>query len=143
MRCSLVLTTILMLSWAVGPATANPPQDVSASPSHELASAPAAVAPGPLPAAPGDVINSVAHVGAAAGGITIDSSNNIYVVDLTAGTTHIYDLNLANTGSIVAIQTGDLGRAVLDGFEVIGRDPGAEARGCSIAADELLGRDSR
>jgi len=52
------------------------------------------------------------------------------------GTVVVYDL--ANTGSVLAIQTADLGRSVLDGFEVIGREPGAEARGCSIAADELL-----
>ncbi len=51
-------------------------------------------------------------------------------------------VDLANTGSVLAIQTGDLGRSVIDGFEVVGRDPGSEARGCSIAADELLGRDS-
>lgn len=48
----------------------------------------------------------------------------------------IYDL--ANTGSVFAIQTADLGRRLFDGFEVIGREPGAEERGCSIAADELL-----
>jgi hypothetical protein len=47
-------------------------------------------------------------------------------------------LDLANTGSVLAIQTADLGRAIDDGFEVIGREPGAEARGCSIAADEML-----
>jgi hypothetical protein len=46
--------------------------------------------------------------------------------------------DLANTGSILAVQTADLGRAVAGGFEVIGREPGAEARGCSIAADEML-----
>ena len=48
-------------------------------------------------------------------------------------------VDLANTGSVLAIQTADLGRAIGDGFEVIGREPGAEARGCSIAADEMLG----
>jgi len=48
-------------------------------------------------------------------------------------------VDLANTGSIQAIQTADLGRQVDRGFEVIGRDPGAEARGCSIAADAMLG----
>lgn len=48
-------------------------------------------------------------------------------------------VDLANTGSVLALQTGDLGRSVLDGFEVIGREPGAEERGCSIAADALLG----
>jgi acyl-CoA synthetase (AMP-forming)/AMP-acid ligase II len=46
--------------------------------------------------------------------------------------------DLANTGSVLAIQTADLGRSVGDGFEVIGREPGAEERGCSIAADALL-----
>jgi len=47
--------------------------------------------------------------------------------------------DLANTGSIAAIQTADIGRNVADGFEVLGREPGAEARGCSIALDDLLG----
>ena len=47
-------------------------------------------------------------------------------------------LDLANTGSVLAIQSADLGRAVGDGFEVLGREAGAEARGCSIAADEML-----
>jgi hypothetical protein len=47
-------------------------------------------------------------------------------------------LDLANTGSVCALETADLGRALGDGFEVIGRDPGAEERGCSIAADALL-----
>jgi len=59
-----------------------------------------------------------------------------------AGMVVIHDL--ANTGSVSAIQTADLGRAILDpggapiGFEILGRHPGAEARGCSIAADEML-----
>ncbi len=53
----------------------------------------------------------------------------------------IYDL--ANTGSVFAIQTADLGRAIGDGFEVLGREPGAEARGCSIAADAMLGGPTR
>lgn len=52
------------------------------------------------------------------------------------GVIRIHDL--ANTGSVAAIETADLGRAVADGFEVLGREPGAEARGCSIAADEML-----
>ena len=52
--------------------------------------------------------------------------------------------DLANSGSIAAIQTADVGRAVLDeegrivGFDVIGREAGAEARGCSIATDAML-----
>lgn len=48
--------------------------------------------------------------------------------------------DLANTGSVLAVQTSDLGRVTHEGLEVIGRLPGAEARGCSIAADLLLGR---
>ena len=52
------------------------------------------------------------------------------------GAIHVVDL--ANTGSVLAIQTADLGRATGDGFEVVGREPGAEARGCSIAADAML-----
>lgn len=66
--------------------------------------------------------------------------------------------DLANTGSVAAIQTADLGRWIEPsaattsstrphapgepfgrGFEVLGREPGAEARGCSIAADLMLG----
>jgi hypothetical protein len=52
------------------------------------------------------------------------------------GTIVVFDL--ANTGAVFAVQTADLGRAVSDGFEVLGREAGAEERGCSIAADELL-----
>jgi hypothetical protein len=48
-------------------------------------------------------------------------------------------LDLANTGSVAAVRTADLGQRVADGFEVLGREPGAEERGCSIAADLLLG----
>jgi hypothetical protein len=49
--------------------------------------------------------------------------------------------DLANTGSIAAIQTADLGRRIEgspEGFEILGREPGAEARGCSIAAAAML-----
>jgi hypothetical protein len=49
-------------------------------------------------------------------------------------------LDLANTGSIQAVQTADLGRSRGDGFEVLGREAGAEARGCSLAADAMLER---
>ena len=48
-------------------------------------------------------------------------------------------VDLVNTGSVAAIQTADLGRTIGDGFDVLGREPDAEARGCSIAADEMLG----
>lgn len=47
-------------------------------------------------------------------------------------------VDLANTGSVLAVQTADLGRELPGGFEVLGRSAGAEERGCSIAADEML-----
>lgn len=52
--------------------------------------------------------------------------------------------DLANTGSVAAVMTADLGVRVEaqgrePGFEVLGREAGAEARGCSIAADLMLG----
>ena len=50
----------------------------------------------------------------------------------------LFITDLANTGSVCAIQTADIGRQIGDGFEVLGRDAAAEARGCSIAADLLL-----
>ena len=46
--------------------------------------------------------------------------------------------DLANRGSVMAVQTDDLGYETEGGFEVVGRVRGAEARGCSIAVDELL-----
>jgi hypothetical protein len=49
-------------------------------------------------------------------------------------------VDLANTGSVLAVQTADVGRRAGDGFEVLGREPGAEARGCSLAVDEMLAR---
>jgi hypothetical protein len=57
------------------------------------------------------------------------------------GVITIYDL--ANTGSVAAVATADLGVSVpggsAPGFNVLGREPGAEERGCSIAADLMLG----
>lgn len=46
--------------------------------------------------------------------------------------------DLANLGSVLAIQTEDLGREVEGGFVVLGRASGAPPRGCSIATDMLL-----
>ncbi len=53
-------------------------------------------------------------------------------------------VDLANLDSVLAVQTEDLGTDVGDGFLLLGRAPGATPRGCSIAADLLLGalRDS-
>jgi hypothetical protein len=52
--------------------------------------------------------------------------------------------DLANSGSVAAIQTADLGRMIPaeadEGFDVLRRAEGAEQRGCSVAADAMLGR---
>lgn len=47
-------------------------------------------------------------------------------------------IDLANLGSVIAIQTEDIGIAMHDGFAVLGRVTGALPRGCSIAMDDLL-----
>ncbi|HLM67610.1 MAG TPA: hypothetical protein VK358_08795 [Longimicrobium sp.] len=47
-------------------------------------------------------------------------------------------LDLANLHSVAAIQTADLGVTSPGGFRVLGRAHGAEARGCSLAMDDLL-----
>jgi hypothetical protein len=48
-------------------------------------------------------------------------------------------IDLANLYSVAVLQTADLGRVTDDGaIELLGRAAGAEARGCSIAVDELL-----
>lgn len=41
-------------------------------------------------------------------------------------------IDLANAYSVMAMQTEDLGRRVQDGFELVGRAPNAEQRGCSL-----------
>lgn len=46
--------------------------------------------------------------------------------------------DLANAGSVMAIQTEDIGYAVGDGFEITGRVLGAEPRGCALTLDEFL-----
>jgi hypothetical protein len=50
-------------------------------------------------------------------------------------------LDLMNVDSAVAVLTQDQVRRVDEGFELLGRAPGAVPRGCSIAIDELLGRE--
>jgi hypothetical protein len=46
--------------------------------------------------------------------------------------------DIANVGSVMAVQTEDMGVCHEDGFELFGRAPGAQPRGCSIAMDLLL-----
>jgi hypothetical protein len=49
-------------------------------------------------------------------------------------------LDLANRASALVLQTSDLGRAVAGGVRLLGREPGMEARGCSLAAELWLER---
>jgi hypothetical protein len=46
--------------------------------------------------------------------------------------------DLANLNSVVALQTADLGVVRKEGFRLLGRAPGAEPRGCSLAVEDLL-----
>ena len=48
--------------------------------------------------------------------------------------------DLANCGSVMAVETEDLGYGIGEGFEIVGRAPGAETRGCSLTVEELQGR---
>jgi hypothetical protein len=52
------------------------------------------------------------------------------------GLLRVYDLS--NRGSVAAVLTGDLARFRDGGIEIIGRNPGAPPKGCSIAADTAL-----
>jgi len=54
------------------------------------------------------------------------------------GMIRIFDL--ANLGSVQAIQTADLAIQRGEGFELLGRDPSALPRGCSRSADEMLSK---
>src|SRR5262249_3236772 len=47
-------------------------------------------------------------------------------------------VDLANAGSVIAVQTDDLGVTHPDGFELHGRAKGAEPRGCALALADLL-----
>jgi hypothetical protein len=55
------------------------------------------------------------------------------VKDNEVGLVRVVDL--ANTYSVLAVQTEDLGRRQGEGFEWIGRAPDAEPRGCSLMAN--------
>jgi hypothetical protein len=66
----------------------------------------------------------------------IDPETGNEVATGKAGVLRLFDL--ANVGSVLAIQTADLAVRRASGFELIGRDPAAIPRGCSRRADELL-----
>ncbi len=68
--------------------------------------------------------------------LVIDPETGREVAIDGAGVLRIFDL--ANLGSVLAIETQDIAIRRARGFELIGRDPGAIPRGCSRAADERM-----
>ncbi|MCL2778091.1 MAG: acyl-protein synthetase [Polyangiaceae bacterium] len=69
--------------------------------------------------------------------VPVDPNSLVPVADGDVGIAKIIDA--MNVDSAVAVLTEDRVRRVVGGFELLGRAPGARARGCSIAIDELLG----
>jgi len=67
----------------------------------------------------------------------VDAESLAPVPDGESGLIRLEDL--ANLDSCVSIQTSDQGRVYADGVELIGRDPNAVPRGCSLTADIALG----
>lgn len=70
--------------------------------------------------------------------LVIDPETGAEVADDGVGVLRIFDL--ANLGSVLAIETQDLAIRRGEKFELIGRDPGALPRGCSRMADEAMQR---
>lgn len=69
-------------------------------------------------------------------GLVVDPESGEEAADGERGMLRLFDL--ANLGSVIAIQTQDLAIRRGADFELLGRDPNAIARGCSRSADELL-----
>jgi hypothetical protein len=70
-------------------------------------------------------------------GLVIDPATGREVADGATGVLRLFDA--ANLWSVCAVQTQDLAIRQGENFVLIGRDPAALPRGCSRAADELLG----
>ena len=68
--------------------------------------------------------------------LIIDPATGQEVPEGERGLIRVYDLT--NRSSVMAVQTEDIGVRRGESFEILGRAEGAEARGCSIAADELV-----
>jgi hypothetical protein len=73
--------------------------------------------------------------------VIVDPATGNEVAEGQRGLIRVFDLT--NRSSVMAIQTEDIGVRIGEGFEVLGRAAGAEARGCSIAADEFLAANGR
>jgi hypothetical protein len=71
-------------------------------------------------------------------GLVVDPATGHEVLDGGTGVLRLFDA--ANLWSVCAVQTRDLAIKRGDNFELLGRDPAALPRGCSRAAEEMLGR---
>lgn len=69
--------------------------------------------------------------------VVVDSATGKEVKNGEMGILRHFDL--ANRGSVMAIQTEDLGIKKEEGFELVGRAPQSALRGCSLAYEALLG----
>ncbi len=70
-------------------------------------------------------------------GLVVDPVTGREVAEKETGVLRLFDA--ANLWSVCAVQTQDLAIRRGEDFELIGRDPSALPRGCSRAADEMLG----
>ena len=126
------------------PSQAAPSPPLSPSPSRPAPSPPPHAAPSPSPPSPARAQNYARwkRVPPWVRVRVLHPATGLLCAPGEPGLLQIHDL--ANTGSVAALLTADLGRmrgAPDDAdcaFEVLGRAPGAEARGCSIAADDML-----
>ncbi len=82
------------------------------------------------PASPARVVRRKFHFPAWARSVVISPETGREVKDGETGLLRIFDL--ANVYSVMAVQTEDLAVRRGDGFELLGRAPKAEARGCSL-----------
>ena len=73
--------------------------------------------------------------------VPVDPDTLVPVRDGDVGIAKVIDL--MNVDSAVVVLTQDQVRRAGEGFELLGRAPGAPPRGCSIAIDEILGRHGR
>ncbi len=71
--------------------------------------------------------------------IVVDGDGRPLPAGVVGAVRHV---DLANRGSVIAVETEDLGALAGGGLVLLGREQGAELRGCSLDAEALLARSS-
>lgn len=69
--------------------------------------------------------------------LVVDTTGRAVAPGIVGAIRHI---DCANRSSVVAIETEDLGALTADGLILLGRERGAELRGCSLDAEDLAAR---